>query len=81
MKAIVTYSDFLTVDNKQILSKISSDLSADIQLDLSIVQKDNGKVCEIKMIDKLGVQELSEIINKHDVKEMIYLLKDIYGQL
>lgn len=81
MKATVTYSDFLTEDNKQVLSKISSDLSSEIQFDLSVVQKNNAKVCEIKMIDKIGVQELSETINKNDIKEMILLLKTIYSQL
>lgn len=83
MQTKITYSNFLTPDNQQLISNISTDLSPQIQMDMSIVQKegDDEKLCEIKLIDKIGVNELGEKINKNNIKEIIQLLRTVYNQL
>ncbi|WP_291567030.1 MULTISPECIES: hypothetical protein [unclassified Clostridium] len=83
MRAEVIYDPFLTIDNKQTISKITIDISDRHQLVLSYLDsaKANNKLCEIKMIDKLGLCEISETIDKENFRELIQLVTSMYRQL
>ena len=82
MKTIITYSDYLTSDNQQTLSKISADLSSQIEIDLEVkLDSEGNKNCEVKFIDKIGVNELAETIGKDEIRELIQMLRTVYNAL
>lgn len=83
MRTEVVYDPFLNKNNEHEISKITIDISDRHQLILTYLNstKASDKLCEIKMIDKLGIQEVSETVNSESFKELIQLATLMYRQL
>ena len=87
MRTEILYDDYLTANGVQKINKISIEISENIQLDLKYVEKNIqdlsfiNKLCEIKMIDRIGVAELSGDLTRENIRELIELLKKIYMQM
>lgn len=81
MQTQIIYEDYLTSDNKQILSEIISDLSQSIRLRLLLLNDNDTKMCKFSLEDKIGVGVLSETLDKQNLRELIELIKKVYEQL
>lgn len=57
---------------------LSSQISMIIKLNLT---DDKSNVCTIGLKDNIGINELSETIDKNNILEIINLLKEVYNQL
>mgnify|MGYP000944179619 FL=1 len=82
MEATMTYSDF--TEGSPSLSSILAELSNQVEMSLNIIPSttlSTKNLCEIKLKDKIGVDEISETINKEDVKQLLNILKIVYIQL
>ncbi|WP_242970184.1 MULTISPECIES: hypothetical protein [Clostridium] len=80
----ISYSNFLTENGEQILNSISATLSPQTEMLFSIKKQNDNQsesICNIKLADKIGVNEISDNIQKQDVRELIEMLKVIYKNM
>ncbi|AAK79079.1 asparagine synthetase B (glutamine-hydrolysing) [Clostridium acetobutylicum] len=84
MNVNISYSNFLTENGEQILNSISATLSPQTEMLFSIKKQNDNQsesICNIKLADKIGVNEISDNIQKQDVRELIEMLKVIYKNM
>lgn len=81
MQATMTYSDF--TESSPSLTNISAGLSNKVEMSLNIIPSTtlNENTVRIMLKDKIGIDEISETINKEDVKQLLNILKIVYIQL
>lgn len=84
MITTVVYADYLTTDNKKIISSIESKLSETVLMDLTLndaIDPETEKTCTFKLSDSDGLNEVSAIIDKESIREIITLLREIFAQM
>jgi len=82
MQVDMNYSDFQ--ESQPILSSATAELSNQVEMNLSIIPSTNISVenlCLISLKDKIGIDEISEKINKDDIRQLLNILKITYNQL
>ena len=82
MQMTMNYSDF--VESSPSLSSASANLSDQVEMDLDVIPSTTvgaENLCKIILKDKIGVDEISETINKEDIRELLTIFKIIYNQL
>lgn len=87
MKVIINYDDFITDDNKQIINSVIVEASDSISMKLTktevlgSIPEENKNVCEFKIKDTIGLNEVITQIDKGDLRELIEVIKLIYNEL
>lgn len=87
MKVNVVYDDFLTTDNKQIINNIQVNISDSVSIQLiknvitGATPEENKTVCDLKIKDSVGLNEINTQLNKEDLKELIEIIKKMYNEL
>lgn len=87
MKVNVVYDDFLTADNKQIINNIQVNVSDNVSVQLiknvitGVTPEEDQNVCDLKIKDSVGLNEINTQLDKEDLKELIEIIKKMYNEL
>lgn len=82
MQMTMTYSDF--TESSPNLSSAKAELSDQVEMELNIIPSttlDLQNKVSVTLKDKIGIDEISETIDKEDVRQLLNILKIVYIQL